>query len=312
MARRRNLKKKVRNFDFETWFRNRNIAIIYKGANVGHGWVGMNCPFCPDGDTGFHLGVNKKSKMFSCWRCKTKGNIIQLIKKLVPDANINQIFDAHSFKNRQETPENETKFASICKFPENSTDKIYKLHGEYLKQRNFNPKELYFEYKLKSTGIDAHFGYRIIIPIYKNDVLMTYTARDVSGKAKIRYKACPLEKSVKDPKSLIYNIDTADDILILVEGATDVWRIGRGCGAVMGAAMTNTQVKEIVHRNLHKVVILFDNDTPGRVEGEKLGNTLSLYTDVEIYSLPENINDPGELEKNDVYELRKKIFGRKY
>jgi hypothetical protein len=306
------MRDNLKTFDFEKWMRNNNIPLYYKGANVGKGWVGTNCPFCPDGDSGGHLGINKKTKVISCWRCKTTGNIITLIKKLFPSVNIKEVLNDNTGGKEHFEPTKAETFANKCVLPTRATRKIYKAHGEYLKNRNFDPRKIYDEYNLHSIGIDAVFGYRIIIPVYRNSQLITFTARDITGKSKIRYKACPKEYSVLDPKSLVYNIDSADKRLILVEGATDVWRIGRGCGALMGASIVDEQIEDIVSRNFTKISILFDNDNTGRTEGEKLGQMLALYTNVEIMHLPEHLSDPGEMTTEDVNILRRYVFGKIY
>ncbi|MCK5863447.1 MAG: toprim domain-containing protein, partial [Candidatus Hydrogenedentes bacterium] len=154
--------------------------------------------------------------------------------------------------------------------------------------------------------------HRIIIPLYMNGVLMSYVGRDVTGRATIRYKAVPIDQCIRDPKSMIYHIDHAHDKLILVEGATDVWRIGKGCGASMGAALTPAQITQIIQKKFSRIFILYDNDATGVAEGEKIGALLSQYVDVEILYLPEGTQDPGELTSDDVKVLRKQVFGKIY
>ncbi|MCK5862007.1 MAG: hypothetical protein KAH38_05950, partial [Candidatus Hydrogenedentes bacterium] len=83
--------KQKSNFDFEKCFNDNHIPLFYSGSNVGKGWVGMNCPFCGN-DTGGHLGVNKTTKIFTCWKCKTKGHIEKLLTKLFPNKNSDDLF----------------------------------------------------------------------------------------------------------------------------------------------------------------------------------------------------------------------------
>ncbi len=307
------MKKLIQKFDFEKCLSDNNIPLFYTGSNVGKGWIGTNCPFCIDGDRGGHLGINKTSKIYSCWKCKSKGGMYSLVKKLFPNENIEKILQKYSSNATLTTFVSKIKnTGNSCTLPKGATQKILPLHKKYLLSRNFQPEQLYKDFNLRSTGISSGWGYRIIIPITLQNRMMSYVGRDVTGKALIRYKAVPIEQSIRDTKSLIYNIDSATDRLILVEGATDVWRIGQGCGASMGAALTPEQILQITSRNFQKVFVLYDSDTTGKIEGLKFGQILSQYVETEIINLPDGIHDPGELCKEDVGVLRKQIFGKIY
>lgn len=49
----------------------------YEGNSVEYKAL---CPFC--GDNSYHLGLNRKSDIFNCFRCKEKGNSVSLYAKL--------------------------------------------------------------------------------------------------------------------------------------------------------------------------------------------------------------------------------------
>lgn len=303
-------------FDHHAWLDHLGIEYSSKGANVGKGWVGINCPFCPDGDTGGHLGINEQNKVISCWRCKTKGNIITLIKKLQGEKQLFKTLER--FTNgkghvRYVKQQGTVIHSSECHLPTKSTAKVLLPHGIYLKNRRYKPKETYKKYKLRSVNLCPDWGHRIIIPIFNGKKLVTFVGRDITGTAKIRYKACTKEKSVIDVKGVIYNLQNTQDRLLLVEGATDVWRIGDGTGAIMGTELDHRQILQIVNSKVKEVFILFDNDQPGKDAAEIWGNALSDFLPVNIIDLEIfNVADPSELEISDVAKLRKEIFGKIY
>ena len=63
-------------------------------------------------------------------------------------------------------------------------------HKNYLIKRNFDPDELEFKWRLVSTGPVGPYKHRIIAPIYFNEKLVSYQGRDITDKAKLKYKAC--------------------------------------------------------------------------------------------------------------------------
>ena len=128
----------------------------------------------------------------------------------------------------------------------------------------------------------------------------------------MRYKAEHVEKSVIDPKGLIYNIESEIDTVILVEGVFDAMRIGHGCGAISGTEFDDRQIKEIVDYNIKQVFLLFDNDAAGKQAAEKYGNALNPFVETYILTLPEYASDPGELTNEDVNVLRKLVFAKIY
>lgn len=312
--KKRKYKYELENFDHRAWLESINYDYYTKGSNVGKNWVGLDCPFCADGDTGGHLGINEETKAIYCWRCQTKGNVIKLIIALQGKTAISSTLKRFTHTNRSVTPlkrHTHEMNRVPCTLPKRSTTTILQLHATYLKNRGFAPKYLYEKYKLRSVGICPDWGYKIVIPIYYGKTLGTFVGRDITGKAKIRYKACPIEKSLVDPKGGIYNLQSATDRLMLVEGVTDVWRIGDGCGAIMGTAFDDRQILDIVSSNVKEVFILFDNDKAGKTAANTWGNALSAFLPTHTIELTD-VDDPGSMSTSEVEILRKDIFGKIY
>lgn len=304
----------LENFDHRAWLESINYNYYTKGSNVGKNWIGLDCPFCADGDTGGHLGINETTKAINCWRCQTKGNVIKLIGYLQGKKAIYSTLKHFTHVNGRLIPLKhhiDDLRGVTCVLPKRSTPTILQIHATYLKNRNFDPKYLYEKYELRSVGICPDWGYRIIIPIYYGKTLGTFVGRDITDNALIRYKACPINKSLIDPKGGIYNLQSAADRLILVEGVTDVWRIGDGCGAIMGTTLDDRQIADIISSNVKEIFILFDNDEAGKNASTIWGNALSAFLPTHTIQLT-GVDDPGSLPNNEVEILRKDIFGKIY
>ncbi len=310
--KKKKYKYNLENFNHRNWLDSIQYNYYTKGSNVGKGWIGLDCPFCPDGDTGGHLGINEKTKAINCWRCHTKGNILKLIEQLQGKTAVFKVLKHFMNGNIRLTALQDHMQAIRgvnCTLPKRATPTILPPHSTYLKNRNFNPEYLYKKYKLQSIGICPDWGYRIVIPIYYGNKLGTFIGRDITDKAKIRYKACPLDQSIIDPKGGVYNLNSAKNRLILVEGVTDAWRIGDGCGAILGTELDNRQIVDIANSKVKEVFILFDNDKAGQTATKTWANALSGFVSVHIIELT-GYEDPGQLPTNEVEILRKDIFGK--
>ena len=305
------IKNLIQKFDHIKWLESEHIDYTESGSNLGKNWIGVCFPFCPDGDDGYHLGINKTHKGINCWRCKTKGTIAKLILKY--NLDLKQTLENFQGGAPHKIIQTANKiYAQTCHLPKRAKTIILPQHKKYLLSRGYNPTELFNEYKLLSVGVDVEWGYRLIIPFYYRKKLLTFIGRDVSDAAKIRYKAEHIEKSVVDAKGTIFNIDSTEDSLILVEGAFDAMRIGKGCGSINGTELDDRQIHMIAQKKIKNVFILFDNDEPGRQAAEKYGAALNSFTCTHIMQLPEYASDPGELLPEDVKILRKEVFGKIY
>ncbi len=300
-------------FDIQKYLDAKGIEYQFDGKNISNDWIGLSCPFCPDGDPSNHLGINLTSKAVNCWRCGTKGTIIKLIMKTerIPYENVSNVIK--QFSSRQLSFPEENAHTERIKpykidFEKTISNQLLPLHKTYLEKRNFDAKYIFNKYKLKCGDILGEWAFRLIIPFYQYKTILTFIGRDITDKQDLKYKNYPNEKSLKEVKHTIYNLNNCkSDTIILVEGALDTWRIGDNCGAICGKQITMEQIKIIV--KYKRVFILFDSDATK--SGNKLANTLYPFiNDVETLELTEG--DPCDLTKQDVYSLRKEIFGRMF
>lgn len=110
---------------------------------------------------------------------------------------------------------------------------------------------------------------RIIIPIYRDANVVGWQARFV-GKPPDEdippYYSCRgMRKS-----QLLYNLDASKDrrFVVIVEGVTDVWRVGSPAVAPLGKTLSDAQFRLVEHHWANKpVVVMLDPDAREEMHG---------------------------------------------
>lgn len=291
-------------FDIYQYLEARTIPYSELGKNVSSGkWIGVTCPFCNDPSN--HLGINRQSKNFSCFKCGATGNILTLIQEIdqIPIQKAYQIF--YQFQDKSLVYLEKRQPPSLPNdviLPKGSTKKFAGIFTNYLLSRKFNPEEIIKEYDLHCCHTIGCFKFRIIIPIYFQNRLVTYTARDITNKSTIRYLHCSNEKSIIPIKNTLYNIDSIKDKAVIVEGVTDVWRLGKGSIATFGTKYTKKQLALL--KGIDILYVLYDSEASK--EAENLANDLLCITNrVDILTLKEG--DPADMPLLDGLKLMKKL-----
>ena len=186
--------------------------------------------------------------------------------------------------------------------PSQAKKELFDLHRNYLASREFDPTYIFNKYGLYCTGMIGTWKFRLIIPVYYKNKLVTYTSRDVTEKAISKYIHLENDKSLIPIKQTLYNAEKAIDIAIVVEGAMDVWKLGNGAVGLYGKKASTEQIKQLI--NFKKVFIMLDSDA--EEQAEKLAYDIGGFTDTELIELIEG--DPGDLSMEEVNYLRKQIF----
>ena len=288
-----------------------SIPYWTEGKNVAPGWVGVQCPFCDDKSN--HLGYNLDDGYFVCWRCGGKRLIPTIAKLLnVNEAEARTIVKRYDLIVPKRTDEPLVKVrAKAFKFPSN-TIPLLPHHKKYLEFRNFDPEYLEKEWGLLSTGPiskldEIDYKHRIIIPFEWDNKIVTFDSRDVTGKDKGRYKACPKERELIPHKSILYGKQECwQKTGVLVEGPTDVWRLGTSSFAVSGIKYTNKQIREIF-RIFKRVAVCFDDDPQARIQANKIVAELK-FRGVDAFRVDIE-SDPGSMKQEDANYLVKNLIG---
>lgn len=302
--------------DIEEYLQNRGIPYDPPGSkNVGRNSVGIACPFCGDhqhsGNN--HLGIKLDTKQWNCWICgagRNKG-FLSLVAKL-ENCSYRQAEEVlrpfmHSDMSLVQTA-NRDDFRALqgqFKLPDEAVKELLPLHRNYLEKRNFDPEFIFQHYNLYSVGnISKRWKFRLIVPIYFHFRMVAFVGADVTRQHSLKYKNCSPEESLIPINSTVYNFDRAKHTVIVVEGITDVWRIGNGAVALYTKHATRQQLK--ILSEFERVFIMLDSDAI--TAAEELANNLAGFTETEIIELDEG--DPADMKDDDVKSLRREIFGK--
>jgi DNA primase len=186
---------------------------------------------------------------------------------------------------------------------------LSKAAGLYLRGRNFKPLELARKWGLQSFRANGgNFSGRLYIPVIQNGVLVSWQARDVSGKSNYKYLALADGESAAPIKDTVYGIDNAKGPeCIVVEGVFDAMRLGYGAVALFGIKYTQAQIK--ILRNKFKAInILFDPEPQAQASARKLAAALNvLGARAVVWELPGG-GDPGDLSPEEAEEVRRAIL----
>ncbi len=180
-------------------------------------------------------------------------------------------------------------------------------HRLYLEGRNFDPDEINSIWDVQGTGVFGEYKNRLYIPITLNGALISYTTRDITDKRQDKYRTCHDEDEAYHHKFSLYGIDQAkNDVGLVVEGCTDVWRIGPGTVGTYGDKYMPAQVALLAKR-FKRVFVLYDPDDAGTNAAPALTEQLDARNvDCEILYDDSGL-DPGEMQPADAIALRKEL-----
>jgi len=306
--------------DIEEYLQERNINYNPPGSkNTSRNSVSIRCPFCSDNSN--HLGIKLDTKQWNCWICgagRNKG-FLSLVTKL-ENCSYRQAEEilrpfTHSDMSLISIEHSDDLRALQGHFslPDEAVKELLPLHRQYLEKRNFDPEFIFNSYNLYSVGnISKRWKFRLIAPIYFHHQRVSFIGADVTRQHSLKYKNCPPEESLIPINSTVYNFDRATHTIIVVEGITDVWRIGDGAVALYTKHATRQQLKML--SNFDRVFIMLDSDTitPSDIDrqspADQLANDLAGFTETEIIELDKG--DPADMKEDDVKHLRREIFGK--
>lgn len=294
-----------------------NIPYVTENHRHAHtGWINTPCPFCsnlPGSNPGYHLGWNLNEEYYSCYRCGWHSPV-KTISELT-GLDLNKTYSI--IKEYGTVFYQEIKKPEKQKFQEPSfLDKLTEHHKAYLKSRGFNPDKLEKVWGLKSTSpiskLDKyHYSNRIYIPYRWNGITVSFDTRIPKnvGKEIPKYLACPEIYEDIDHKSIPYcNADALRDFGVVVEGTTDVWKIGEKKGlATSGIQYTHKQVHLIgTMFKGKKLAVWFDGETQAQVQAKKLIALFQSTYNIDAFNIKTE-DDPGSFDQNKIKRILKNI-----
>ena len=295
-----------------------NILQLYEDFNIPHategqknsqpGWINITCPFCDDHSN--HLGYNLTGDYYHCWRCGSH-SVKQTIAKLL---NVNQqeaqkIIKQYGGKTYSKEPTVRIR-SKAHKFP-SGVGMMKSNHKRYLERRGFDPDRLEEEWNLFGTGpvslLDGiDYKHRIMVPIYWGGEQVTFQARDITDRHKLKYMACPKDRELVHHKDILYGQQEAwGDTGICVEGVTDVWRLGINAFCTFGIEYTNKQIREIT-KAFRRVYVIFDDERQAVRQAVKLVNELK-FRGIDAWRISIQ-GDPGSMKQENADHLIKTLL----
>lgn len=334
-------------FDWQSFFDKHGINYVEQGPNVAQGNINIHCPFCGASDKSEHLGVNLTNNYWGCWRdASHRGKapqrlIVALLGCSYIEANnivgrrVQGLTDG--FASMSDDPDNiftaideisrdQHELEFLDSFRDIRSTGLTKRYFTYIRNRGFSKNsthELIEQFSLKCCLFGKWAG-RIIIPVFNDDELFTWTGRSIRKFDQLRYMSLSdkPEKAEEsgDPlalgsiKEVLFNesaLKHGGKKLFVVEGPFDVLKLDffaqrYGCRAVglFGMTVSQTQLYSIIELagRFDEVVILLDSKEQDVIM--RLSAELSVIG-AQIGCMPDNVDDPGDLSLVEVKRLCK-------
>lgn len=295
--------------DIAKFLEDMRVPIVTKGSTVTRGWIGLNCPFC--GDNRFHMGYNTRNNIFSCFRCGIKPFFKTLI--LLTGKTRKEIEEIlPSYFVAQEETEAKVSRPHHLELPR-EFDRITSRHKRYLKSRNFDWRQIEDIWGVLGTGDEGEYANRLVIPIFYQRKMVSFTCRDITGKSNVKTMICPRDKEVIPSRNLLHGFDLVKgNSVIVTEGPFDSFRFGPGAVDTQGIQFTESQIEML--GAFKNIFICFDsilNDNGRELEkkaqeqAEKLADCLSINCNVWI--IDQFKKDPADMSDRQIRHIKNKI-----
>lgn len=281
-------------------------------------WIQVACPWCGSqsskGGEKLYGGINTVTEAFNCWRCGSHSLISLMWAVGVKDPKATIWEYRHGFTDGATGGRSHAQELAL---PE--CGPMVWAHRNYLRGRGFDPDELAMLYGLKGTGQGCLFAtksrpepinlaWRILIPMRnEKGYTVSWQARDITGRSKLRYIGCPDVDALASYKTMLYGAEFARrDVVGVVEGVVDMWRMGPGFVATLGTGVTPEQVKQLAQWG--RVVVCFDSEPQAQRHAREIaGNLASLGVRCDIVDLELGSRDPGDLTPQEAGEMRREL-----
>lgn len=269
----------------------------------------INSPFVSDSKK--KCGINWKKGVWNCYKSGQGGNIWSFVKRIKDLQSENEArlwflknyFSNEDIKESLSHQEDRRETSYKLLFPK-GTRRIESNDHEYisyLKSRYFNEEMI--------RDLSIHINEeerRVVFPIYNFGKLSFYARRAIDSTNPIRWLNSTGEGS--DP---VWNIDRVRDEIWIFEGIFDAVRMYPKGVAIFGAHIRDGQVKKILDKSPHKIVVVCDGDAPGRKSQFETASKLSqLHPNVWIHLWKPGAKDFGEMKEIKPDLLRFDTKGR--
>lgn len=181
----------------------------------------------------------------------------------------------------------------------------------YLSSRGYSPNDLSFNFGVGYCNYvfdraDYLLKDRIFIPLFMNQNLVGWQGRFIGD---VDWKTTGIKKYYNlrgmSKRQMLYNYDVAKEqpMVVLCEGAADVWRVG-SCGAgLLGSDLADDQGTLVYGAWSDKPIAVF-LDSDAQHKSEEIVRQLRLITKAPVFNIcHEGVKDPGSLTFKDCWTL---------
>lgn len=285
----------------------------------GDPWVKVSCPWCGNesskGGEKLYGAVNAVSEGFTCFRCGGK-HLFAYLRKVLPNG-LEPETEVWNWRHG-DLSNLSGKASHSAKLNLPTSSELSQHHKNYLISRKFDPEYLVNQYGISGTGIGTHFrasngksidvSWRILIPVLDaGKRAISWQARAISKNAELRYIGCPDCDSIQSYKDSLYGIHlTRNDVLGIVEGVFDQWRMGPGWVSTMGIGVSQQQIKAMAQWK--RVVVCFDSEPQAQKIAHEIGaNLASIGVRCDIVDLELCERDAGDLSESEARDINKEL-----
>lgn len=284
-----------------------NIQALLQQLNVpvapeGHhhrttGWIQIDCPYCSPNSKRFRLGVSKRHFNTNCWSCGPH-RLSEVLHEITekPYQELKGLIGEVRTEIAVDTPAR-----GKLVLPPGVGD-LLKQHTNYLGKRGFLAATLDAMWGIRGIGKDGGaYCWRIFIPIHLNGEVVSWTTRSISDEVTKRYHSARPDQEKINHKSLLYGEDYCRHAIVVVEGPTDVWRIGPGAVCTFGTGYSKAQINRMVKYPVRAVC--FDREPEAQSRARNLVNILTVFPGT-TYLVRLNAKDPGSAPPEEIAKLR--------
>lgn len=279
-----------------------HLSIPYRRHGEHHhttsGWVNLDCPFCSPGWNHYRLGYNLRRGDLSCWQCgrldaykvltEITGQTYRQLKPLLGNLSRDVLPPEIEKRGKLVLP---SKLGPLTKF-----------HKKFLERRKLDVDQIVETWKIQGTSGTSELPWRLFIPIHFRDEVVSWTTRSIKDKAEQRYLAARPEQEKYNHHDLLYGEHLAKNAVVVVEGPTDVWRIGPGAVATFGTAYRRSQVARLSRFPVR--AIWYDAGSIAQRKAEKLVADLEVFPG-RTFLISGSTKDPGSASRADLKRVRK-------
>ena len=275
------------------------------------GWLQLPCPKCMS--SGDLMGIHVESGKPVCYFCggMSHGEIIKDLFDLKSWPPVYELIDKYKMSAtyqvevKKKAEIKKVVYKKRLELPKNTA--IKKSGANYLMKRGFDVFRLIKDFGAVQGHPSGSQANRILFPIYKDGVLVSYIGRSILKEVTNKYKVCPAEDELVPHKQILDGVEEAKyDRVLVVEGKLDrcAWPLGVAV-ATLGAKFSTEQMRQLLMFDV--VYVMFDDEVQAQKLGEELASGLSMHG-VTAYNLClADGKDSAELSEDEKLELLEEL-----